>query len=235
MKKNIIIWICLLCGINLHSQNNLQKDSLSDINTIKRDSSFIYAESTMKDAVEAQSGARAILELKLQDWLRSKHPNEDAALLIQNSQERWYNILTQRGQYNRVFIYVAKKDVIPMSETEVIEQGIVSVSDEPVSDPKNISMSELNNVEEKMAAIINFTDIEPYIKHLKENKKLRAYGKYASLPEDDPCYIFVYDRDGVVVAAIRQTEDGHHFNLRSKSDDNVRNYKNCGAIWLQLK
>lgn len=96
MKKNIIIWICLLYGTFLHAQSNVQKDSLSDINTIKRNSSFIYAESTMKDAVEAQSGARAILELKLQDWLRSEHPNEDASLLIQKSQKYWYSIDSTR-------------------------------------------------------------------------------------------------------------------------------------------
>lgn len=134
-----------------------------------------------------------------------------------------------------MFVYVAKKDVIPISETEAIESEITSVSEDPVADLEAVSTPELNDSEEKLATIINFADIEPYIKHLKEERRLRAYGKYASLPQDDPCYIFVYDRDGVVVAAIRQTDDGHHFNLRSKSDDNVRNYKNCGAIWLQLK
>ena len=86
-----------------------------------------------------------------------------------------------------------------------------------------------------MSAIDSFGRIEPYVNRLKEEGRLRAYGKYASLPENEPCYIFVYDRDGNIVAVLRQSENGLHYNLRSQNDDNVKNYKNCGAIWLQLK
>lgn len=236
MKKYIIIWSYLWLGISVQAQNKTQIDSLDKINTIKRDTSFIYAESTMKDAIEAQSGAKAILELKLQDWLRNKLPEEETLMLVSNSKEHWYSLLSRRGKYNRVFVYVAKQDVLPNKEKpeEVIMES-TTTPEESIKVQESDLPLEITKEEETMAAIISFTDIEPYVKNLKEERKLRAYGKYASLPEDDPCYIFVYDRDGVVVAVIRQTEDGRQYNLRTKSDENVRNYKNCGAIWFQLK
>ena len=108
MKKYIIIWSYLWLGISVQAQNKTQIDSLDKINTIKRDTSFIYAESTMKDAIEAQSGAKAILELKLQDWLRNKVPEGEALMLVSNSKEQWFSLLTRRGEYNRIFVYVAK-------------------------------------------------------------------------------------------------------------------------------
>ena len=46
------------------------------INKVKRDTMFIYAEATMKDLNEAYNGARAILEMKVGDWVREQHPSE---------------------------------------------------------------------------------------------------------------------------------------------------------------
>ncbi|MBR5747841.1 MAG: hypothetical protein IKY01_03530 [Prevotella sp.] len=229
MKKLLLFGAFLLGCFSGQAQDTGSADALNDINAIKRDTSFIYAESTMKDALEAQSGAQAILELKLYDWLRSNYPNENAEALVNNSKEKWFPLLTKRGKYNRIFVYVKKRDVVPIAEEpEPVEEEFVPILEE-------VLVPELTSDEESMAAIVRFDDIEPYVKGLKNDGRIRAYGKYASLPEDDPCYMFVYDKEGSVVAVLRQSEDGQHFNLRSLKEDNVRNYKNCGAIWLQFK
>lgn len=229
MKKIVLLWACLLASVSGQAQTTEHADSLNDINAIKRDTTFIYAESTMKDAVEAQSGAQAILELKLYDWLRSKHPGENAEVLVNNSKDKWYPLLAKRGGYNRAFVYVSKRDVLPVVEVpEPVEV------EEPVPVLEDVLVPELTPDEESMAAIVSFDEIEPYIKGLKSEGRLHAYGKYASMPEDDPCYMFVYDKEGSVVAVLRQMQDGQHFNLRTLKEDHVRNYKNCGAIWLQF-
>ena len=234
MKKILFIWASLLVSLSGQTQNIERVDSLNDINAIKRDTSFIYAESTMRDAVEAQSGAHAILELKLYDWLRSKHPGEDVELLVSNSKKNWFDLLSRRGKYSRVFVYVSKRDVLPVVEPDIVEVDTVEV-EESVPVLEDVLVPDLTPEEEEMVTIDSFSRIEPYVNGLKEKGRLRAYGKYASLPEDDPCYIFVYDRDGGVVAVLRQAENGQHFNMRSQKEDNVRNYKDCGAIWFQLK
>lgn len=235
MKKTALLWSCLLAGISGWAQGTEGVDPLNDINAIKRDPSYIYAEATMKDAIEAQSGARAVLELKLYDWLRSEHPELNSDSLVSNSKDKWFNLLTRRGKYNRVFVYVDKRLLVPVVEDPKPEEEPEPVVDDPVSIMDDFLRLELTEDEETMSGIYRFSNIEPYIKGLKESDRLKAFGKYASLPEDDSCYLFVYNRDGDVVAVLRQTEDGSHFNLREKRDDDVRNYKNCGAIWFQLK
>jgi hypothetical protein len=234
MKKTVLLWTCLLVCVSGLAQGIDGVDPLNDINAIKRDTSYIYAEATMKDAVEALSGARAILELKLFDWLRNKHPETNSDSLVLNSKDKWFELVTRRGEYNRAFVYVDKREILPIvEEPEPVESG--PVIDDPVTIMDDFLKLELTDDEEIMAGIYRFSNIEPYIKGLKEEQRIKAYGKYASLPEEDSCYLLVYNRDGDVVAVLRQTEDGSHFNLREKRDDNVRNYKNCGAIWFQLK
>ena len=235
MKKTFLLCSYLLVSVLSQAQGNDGVDPLNDINAIKRDTSYIYAEATMNNAVEAQSGARAILELKIYDWLRSKHPDLNADSLVSNSKDKWFDLVTRRGNYNRVFVYVNKSIFFPVMDEPAPEDEPEPVVDDLDAIIDDFLKLELTDDEETMASIYRFSNIEPYIKGLKEDQRLKAYGKYASLPEDDLCYLFVYNRDGDVVAVLRQTEDGSHFNLREKKDDNVRNYKSCGAIWFQLK
>jgi hypothetical protein len=173
--------------------------------------------------LEAQTGAQALLQLKICEWLRFNHPELDSESLVSNSKEKWFSLLTKRGAYNRLFVYVNKRDIVPIKEEP-----------EPVFEEEQILP--LTPEEETMAvSIVRFENIEPYVKNLKADGQLKAYGKYASLPQDDSCYMFVYNREGNIEAVLRQTEDGKHFNLRTLKEDNVHNYKNCGAIWLQFK
>ena len=101
MKKIVLLWALLLAFVSAEAQ---EVDPQSNINAIKRDTSFIYAESTMMDAVEALSGARAILEMKLHEWLRNNYPDEKADVLVSESKEKWLSLLTKRGKYNRLLI-----------------------------------------------------------------------------------------------------------------------------------
>ena len=75
--------------------------------------------------------------------------------------------------------------------------------------------------------------MEPYIKGLKSKGKLKEYGKYATMPKDEDCHIFVYDKQGNISALIRKS-GSTQYNLNTLKEDNVKNYKNCGAIWFQL-
>ena len=228
MKKTVLLWTYLFTSVLGYAQDTNGVDSLNDINAIKSDTSYIYAEATMKDAIEAQSGAKAILELKIYDWLRNKHPELNSDSLVLNTKDKWFDLVTSRGKYKRAFVYVDKREFFPVIKgPEPDENDLKTIIDD-------FMKRKLSEDEETMADIRNFNSIEPYVKGLINDGKIKAYGKYASLPENS-CYLFVYDRCGSVVAVLRQTEDGSHFNIREKRDDNVKNYKNCGAIWFQLK
>lgn len=116
MKKTVLLWICLLACTTSLAQGIDGVDPLNDINVIKRDTSYIYAEATMKDAVEAKSGARAVLELKIYDWLRNCYPEKNADSLVNQSKSHWCDLLTSRGNYNRVLAFVSKQVIIPVQK-----------------------------------------------------------------------------------------------------------------------
>ena len=93
---------------------------------------------------------------------------------------------------------------------------------------------ELTSEEKQMKMVKSFYEVEPYIKGLKSEGKLNKFGKYATMPENEDCHLFVYDKQGNISALLRKSGD-KQFNLNTLKEDNVKNYKNCGAIWFQLK
>lgn len=210
---------------------------------------FIYAEATMKDLNEAYNGARAILEMKVGDWVRLQHPAEGIELCIVKAKEHFVQLETRRGDFYRAFVYVRKSDILPVadkSEVTVFEVAPVTKPNQMEAKPAIIVTEEKPQVEEKqqvleltseekqMKLIRSFYDVEPYIKGLKSQGKLNAYGKYATMPEKEDCHIFVYDKQGNISALLRKSA-AKQYNLNTLKEDNIKNYKNCGAIWFQLK
>ena len=246
MKRLLIItWIVFLSSFCVAQT---AADVTRNINRVKRDTMFIYAEATMKDVNEAYNGARAILEMKVGDWVRAQHPDEGIELCIVKAKEHFVQLETRRGDFYRAFVYVNKNDIMPVTdkhEVSVFEVSPVAKSDlleaapaiivteePPVED--EVSIVELTSDEKQMKMVRSFYDVEPYIKNLKDKNRLKAYGKYATMPVDEDCHLFVYDKQGNITALIRKSGE-RQFNLGTLKADNVRNYKNCGAIWFQLK
>jgi hypothetical protein len=219
------------------------------MNKVKRDTMYISAEATMKDLNEAYSGARAILEMKVSDWVRSQHPAEKIELCIVKAKEHCVQLETRRGDYYRAFVYVRKSDIMPVSdknEVKVLEVAPVAKSNKIEAKPATIVTEEplliegtrlvlkLTPDEKQMMQVQSFYDVEPYIKGLKSKNKLVAYGKYATMPTNEDCHLFVYDKQGNISALLRKC-GANQYNLNTLKEDNIKNYKNCGAIWFQLK
>ena len=224
-------------------------DVTKNINKIKRDTMYIYAEATMKDLNEAYNGARAILEMKVGDWVKEQHPSEGIDVCIVKAKEHVIQLETRRGDLYRAFVYVRKSDIMPVadkSEVTVFEVAPVAQPDQPKAAPaiiisedapveeKNAPVLELTSEEKQMKLVRSFYEVEPYIKGLKSKGKISAYGKYATMPEDEDCHLFVYDKQGNISALLRKSGN-IQYNLNTLKEDNVKNYKNCGAIWFQLK
>ena len=118
----------------------------------------------------------------------------------------------------RVFVYICKDSIkVEHPEPEVKEEKFM-----------------LNEEELEMVSLESFYMIEPYIKLLKNKGKLVAYGKFKNMPTDDSCYLFIYSKEGDIVAVLKNMVD-KTMNLKTLEEDLINNYKNCGAIWFQLK
>jgi len=239
--KNIII-LAVLLMVRTPTYAQTLADVAKNINKVKRDTMYIYAEVTMKDLQEAYNGARAILEMKIGEWVRQQHPNEGNEVAIVKAKDHFTQLETRRGDYYRAFIYVRKTDILPVADKSEVTVLEVAPPKETKVEPQYAFEYDkleppaitITSDEKEMQQVKSFYEIEPFVKNLKSQGMLTAYGKYATLPQTGQCQIFVYDKHGKIVALLRKTDDSQ-INLNTLKTDNVKNYKNCGAIWIQLK
>lgn len=247
MKRLLFILSLAIFSLSICEAQTVA-DVTKNINKVKRDTMYIYAEATMKDLNEAYNGACAILEMKVGDWVREQHPTESIEVCIVKAKEHFIQLETRRGDFYRAFVYVRKSDIMPVadkSEVAVFKVAPVVQPHQPQAAPaiilsedapikKEPLVLELTPEEKQMRQVRSFYEVEPYIKGLKSKDKLNAYGKYATMPENEDCHLFVYDKQGNISALLRKTGD-IQYNLNTLKEDNIKNYKNCGAIWFQLK
>jgi len=231
-----------------------QNNSARQIAIIKSDTSYLYAEATMKDLNEAILGAKAILEMQVSEWVKRQHPKDAIEVCIAKAKEHCCEVHTHRGDYHRAFVYVKKNEILPVvdkneivvfqvdnqSSNEVRDQShersdssssITVAESSPVATSPRVNISE---EESMMAAITDFYQVEPFIDAQKQQGNVIAYGKYKDMPDNIKCHLFVYNRKGEIVAVLRRDNNGY-INLRTLDIDYINHYKDCGAIWLQLK
>ena len=248
MKRLLFSLLLILIPLSVCLAQTVS-DVAKDINRMKCDTMYIYAEATMKDLNEAYNGACAILEMKVGEWVRAQHPGEDIELCIVKAKEHFFQLETRRGDFYRAFVYVRKSDIMPVADKSEVTVFDVSpvvhgnapkaapaiiTSEETPAESKVEPIIELTSEEKQMRQVRSFYEVEPYIKGLKSKGKIRDYGKYATMPANENCHLFVYDKQGNISALLRQT-GSIQYNLNTLKKDNVKNYKNCGAIWFQLK
>ena len=239
MKRILCVISCLMLFMSLIAQ---QDDLVRQIGRIKRDANFIYAEATMKNQKEALAGAKAILEVKVSDWIHQE-TTENVDVCIAKAKEHCFELQTMRGDYYRAFVYVNKQDILPVTDKKEVvvfqvdnstsKDSSAEVISEDSPSP-SVEVITLTADEEKMKSITSFYEITPYIESLKKEGRLDTYGKYSTMPQDGKCHLFVYDKQGKVVAALRKT-GGYVLNIATLRGDNIKNYNECGAIWLRIK
>jgi hypothetical protein len=198
-------------------------DVIAKIGNVKRDTTYLYAEATMKEREQAFKSAYALLSVKVKEWLLPRCHEDSINVYVAKATKNSMKLTASRGDYCRAFVYVKKSDILPALQTvmtveEAFPHRIVHLTDE----------------EKQMTAISRFYDIEPYVKRLKAEGRVKAYGKYVTMPQGERCHVFIYDQKGDIKAVLRVLPDSQ-LNLNTLRDDNIRNYTNCGAFWLQLK
>ena len=229
-------------------------DAARSINAIKRDTTYIYAEATTGNADSAVYNAKAILEVKVDEWVRQQHPSEGIEVCIAKAKQHTFEVRTHRGNLQRAFVYVRKGDILPItdrsevvvfqvtpdSETEaqahsqtVVPADVVS-EDAPQPKEAPIPVIVLTPEEKKMLSVTNLSGLNTYVTGLRNQQRLNGYGKYSTMPKDAECHVFVCDKQGIVLARLRHQADGSLFNLATLKPDAMENY-NAGAIWFQAK
>lgn len=198
MKQLLILIVCFYF-VQIASAMD---DNTRRINAIKVDTTFLYADVTMRTQKEAISHANELLRQEIQAW---------AGYLPSNwGDEKGTPIITRRLDKYRAFVYISKDSLRQLSQGN--KEGVI----DQVKKAK--TFFELKNI------------MEP----LKQSGEIVDYGKYATMKDPEKCHLIIYDVAGNVLALLGKGNE-ERWNLTTDKNDNMSNYRGCGAIWFILK
>lgn len=216
-----------LAGV-VHADNN--DDIKKQINQIKKNNQYIYAEVTAETETEAKDLAEEILYSEINEWVaQQKKLRKSPNIVINNKKELWTSVSLPRGNMFRSFLYVKKSDIIPADNATIIEN-------EPAADTKQKEVEKNEKaVPDLVLEIADYTDyavLAQKITSLKQTGMITDYGRYASLEDKDSYYMAVYNVNGKVVAVLTPGPD--RYNVKTGKADSLENYKGCGAIGFKV-
>ena len=141
--------LCFLIGGSTVSAQSTSKE----INNIKRNTSYIYAEATMENEADASEVAFELLMQQVQEYIGSKQKLSEADnVLIKDIKTHAESLSMMRGEMHRVFVYVKKSDIEGVMNTTVVNNGTgatITVSNNPTVGIKSLQANETTIAGEK--------------------------------------------------------------------------------------
>ena len=231
------LFACLILttwfALPIRAQEQTQADALEQINEIKLDKSYIWAEGTSsKNKKDALENALAVLKFEIQSWL-NQSGQKDLAGVAMPSHDQYLKIETERRKVHRAFIYVAKDQIMPIGKNEKV---VVVERQEPKTkkmEKESELVSSVENIytpsefEQDILTVKRSSEMEPFI----NRHKISQTGKYRDKPQTGTYYIFIFNREGNVPACLKVT-NGIITNVATGKADSFDNYKGCGGQWF---
>ena len=212
------------------------EEAKKTINSIKKNSQYIYAEATAATQQDAKDLAEEILYEAITSYVASKKKMRiNPKIVINNRKELVSSLALPRGNMFRSFIYVKKSDVLAVENSEMIGnktsngETAAATTTPVVSTVTPVYADEVKQV----MACSTFDEVKNLMTKLKSEGKIRHFGGYASLEDPDPYYLAIYNRQYQIVAVL--TPGPNRTNTKTGEEDKVTNYKGCGAVGFVLK
>lgn len=233
LKFIVFLTASFFCNTYVSAQNT--DEIKKEINKIKKDSKYIYAESTANSEEEARLFAEEVLYDEINQWAASQKKMRDKPnLIVNNKKEMWTSLSMPRGSNMfRYFIYVKKSDIIATDNTTMLANESMEQADE--KDHGNRSDARMSDVPDVVKEILSYKKYEEMaskIMEMKNSGRIKNYARYASLSNPDVCYLAIYNRQGQVMAILTPGKD--RINVETGKPDGVKNYSGCGAIGFEL-
>ena len=212
------------------------EEAKKTINSIKKNSQYIYAEATAATQQDAKDLAEEILYEEINSYVASKKKMRiNPKIVINTRKELVSSLALPRGNMFRSFIYVKKSDVLAVENSEMIGnktsngETAAATTTPVVSTVTPVYADEVKQV----MACSTFDEVKNLMTKLKSEGKIRHFGGYASLEDPDPYYLAIYNRQYQIVAVL--TPGPNRTNTKTGEEDKVTNYKGCGAVGFVLK
>ncbi|MDE6354308.1 MAG: hypothetical protein K2L56_04515 [Prevotella sp.] len=217
----------LLAASYVHADN--VEEAKKQINSIKKNSQYIYAEATAATESEAKDLAEEMLYEEINTWAANqKKLRNSPTFVVNNKRELWTSMLLPRGNMYRSFVYVRKSDIRPADNTQVI------ANPNPTAAPLQSSSVSLivPDAVRELAACTEYTALAEKMQAMKNQGRVKSYARYAQLNNPDACYLAIYNTAGKVVAVL--TPGAQRMNISTGQSDGVANYRGCGAIGFEV-
>ena len=212
------------------------EEAKKTINSIKKNSQYIYAEATAATQPDANDFAEDTLYDETTSYVASKKKMRiNPKIVINNRKELVSSLALPRGNMFRSFIYVKKSDVLAVENSEMIGnktsngETAAATTTPVVSTVTPVYADEVKQV----MACSTFDEVKNLMTKLKSEGKIRHFGGYASLEDPDPYYLAIYNRQYQIVAVL--TPGPNRTNTKTGEEDKVTNYKGCGDKEFVLK
>lgn len=237
MRRTIILLLAILVGTTAFSQN--VDDQKKKIASIKKSSSYIYAEVTTTDQQQAIDLAIDMLHKNINEWAaKEKKFAGSAKIITVNTNYDVEQITMPRANMFRAFMYVKKSDIIPADNVEVRDTP-TEVASSKSTEPKAATITPISDstrdaVVSELLTIKNTGQLSEKLKELKADGKVSEYDNLRGLKNKNMAeYIMVvFNKEGNVEAVLSEGEN--RINLSSGNPDQLTNYKGRGAIGVKV-
>lgn len=225
MKRLLSILLAISSILTLSAMDDRQKQ----INDIKRNNAYFYADVTKPTPEEAAS--QAIKQLKETIILWVSERTDSTNIQMADLKFHYDTIMTKRVNMHRVLAYAKKESLLPL-----FKQYNLVLSD-TIADTrirqllKNNFLGRTGGVLDKIKRAKSFFELKEIMEPLKENGDIKDYGKYATAENIDDCYLIIYDPAGNIKAILSRGSE-ERLNIRTGKPDLISNYRGCGAIWF---
>lgn len=226
MRKSILIALLLPCC--MASMADDVESVKKQINGVKKDSQYIYADVTASTTKDAKDLAEEALYANINEWAANQKKLGKSVNTVKPHEEKWFSFAIPRGNMFRSFIYVKKSDLLPEGNTETV--SVASTASKVPASPSVVTP--IPAVVKDVAACMEYDELAAKITRLKEEGKISKYGRYASLDNPQDYYLAVYNREGKIVAVL--SSGASRINVRTGQADSEKNYKGCGAIGFKI-
>lgn len=205
------------------------------IAAVKKNNSYIGAEMTHQNADTALLLAHEMLQIKIDNWVKSQKKFNGAAKTVAiNTQYSTEKITMPRANMYRAFVYVKKTDILPASNVNVSDRLVTQV--EKISENENTRAEDANRatVVKRLLDVQNTGQLKVVLNELKKSGKISEFANLSGLKGKNQAeYIMVvFNQEGLVEAVLSEGET--RTNLSSATDDQLSNYKGRGAIGIKV-
>lgn len=230
--NRLLTLLLALLPMAVFGQNS--SDVKKQINSIKKNNQYIYADVTAATEQDAHDLAEDELNQNINEWAATKKKLRDSQnFIVSNKRELWAELKMPRGNMFRSFMYVKKSDIQGADNVDVIDNTKSSAPAVSGSQIENIVDVAIPGTVSELMACTKYSDFVNLLKQKSADGSVSTYGRYASLDNPDDYYLAIYDRQGNMKAMLTQAPN--RVNAATKKLDDVTNYRGCGAIGFKLR